>query len=242
MAKRRIEKKLEYGERGEAVLTKLDKSRARLEFASGKTCFLNNVVQGNPFEDEEANLPQYVPFGPMVVNKSIKVNATMNQDGTKAMFVVPSSGEYHVRFVEFASTEDVPCWTEKIGKGKRPYQYAFPILEITDGHWKGCRVRGVIYNNFGLDPDDNCLTIMGSGKGSDNLEDFCVSVGFEYWTVPYTENPLPLIQECALEKSEVFSIILVGGGIENYIPNLDDDAFEEPGSSLQNKVEEMLNE
>ncbi len=235
-----------YGDKGEAVVTKLDDNRIRLDFTETEKSYNFVVSQGNVFEeDSKANVPEHFPFKNMKIEKQIRVRATLNSDGSKVLYVNPYSGEYTVRFMKFQSPDEnsSPVMETLKGKSKNgkenTYQAFYPFLEITKGVWKGCRLRGNLYNNFGKDPDDAMLTIVGTGKGSDNLEDFLDACGVEYVSIPFSENPLPEIQKSAIEAGREFSVMLVNGWIENYVTGLDDDAFDD-GYPEEKEEHELL--
>lgn len=245
MAKKRVagEGNFEKGEGGEALITKLDDNRARVDFVESGKSYNIQVVVGNVYEDEKASMPEHFPFKAMAVNKSLKVRATLDKEGQRVLFVSPYSGEYRVKFTNFAGSTDEqkPAPEEKMGKGNRPYRVFGAILEIVEGRWKGCRLYSRLYANFGKDPEDGMLAVSGSGKGSDNLQDFLDACGVEYTTIPYSENPLPEIEEMAKAAERIFSVMIVGGWVENYVMGLEDDAFAE-ALAESNAVNEEVNE
>lgn len=216
---------LEYGKSGEASLVKLDENRARFDFADGESVTLQ-VKIGDIFEDKAATLPIYVPFKAMQAGKSIKVRCSFEKGDKRILFINPLSGELQVKFVRFQAPEgSEPVWIEKQGKGNRPYREAPVFVEVVDGRWKGCVIRARIFDNFALWEEDGFCTVRGEGTGSNNLRDFSDAVGFDYTTIPYSENLLPLIQKTALENAKTFSAVLVNGYVSNYVPGLDSDAF-----------------
>ena len=108
-------------------------------------------------------------------------------------------------------------------------------------------VRGRLFDNFGQDEDDGNTTIYFGKKGtsSQNLEDFCNCVEFEYWDTPFSENLLPEIQRTALENDNEFSVILVNGYIANWVVGMnEEDTFEQdfPEPSAPSPAEAMLDE
>lgn len=224
-AAKRESKKLEYGKSGIAKMVKLDANRARFDFEDGtEVPFI--VVQGNIWEDEKATLPEYVPFKIMKENAYINVRVSFEKGENKVLFINPSSGELRVKFDRFQAPEDsAPTWTEKKGKGDRPYRMTNPFLSVVDGRWKGCTIRAQIYDNFGLWQEDGNTTVYGEGTGSQNLRDFCDAVGFDYSNTPYSENLLPEIQKVAKELGNEFTIVLNNGYISTYVPAMQDDAF-----------------
>ena len=232
---------LEYGKSGEATLVKLDDNRARFDFSDGESVTLQ-VKLGNVFEDDNATLPEYVPFKVMKPNGALKVRCSFEKGEKKVLFINPLSGEQKVKFVRFQSPEgSEPVWTEKPGKKGKPYREANPFFEIVDGRWKGCIIRGRLFDNFGLWEEDGMTTVFGEGTGSQNLRDFCDCVGFPYYEVPFNENHLPEIQKLALSNDNEFSIVLVSGYISNYVPGLDDDAFGD-AMAESNKADAAVNE
>lgn len=235
---------LEYGKSGEAKLVKLDANKARFDFANGSKSVELRVVQGNIFEDENATLPDCVPFKAMKENSSLNVRVSFEKDEKRVLFINPWSGEMRVKFVRFQAPEgSAPSWTEKLGKGKKPYREANPFVEVIDGRWKGLIVRGRLFDNFGKDEEDGNTTIFFGSKGtsSENLEDFCTCVGFEYWETPYSENNLPEIQKVALENDNEFTILLVNGYISNWTPGMgDDEAFVDEQPTINESAESLL--
>ena len=178
----------------------------------------------------------------MQANKGIKVRCSFEKGDKRILFINPLSGELQVKFVRFQAPEgSEPVWIEKQGKGNRPYREAPVFVEVIDGRWKGCVIRGRIFDNFVLWEEDGLTTVRGEGTGSNNLRDFSDCVGFDYTTTPFSENLLPLIQKTALENEKIFSIVLVNGYISNYVPGLDADAFgdeyvDEPAPTSQEPV------
>lgn len=231
MAQKRTTRKsgIEYGKSGVGKLVKLDATRARMDFDDGVSVPFS-VVQGDVFENEKATLPTYVPFKAMKDNSPLNVRASFEKGDTRILFINPASGELRVKFSKFQAPEgSAPTWTEKQGVGNKLYREANPFVEVLEGRWKGLVVRGRVFDNFGIDTEDGKTTIFFGKKGtsSQNLEDFCACVGFEYWNTPYSENPLPQIQETAYQNENVFSIILVNGYIANWITGLnEEEAFE----------------
>lgn len=238
---KRESKKLEYGKSGIAKMVKLDATRARFDFEDG-TQVQFTVVQGNIWEDEKATLPEYVPFKVMKENGSLNVRVSFEKGDTKVLFINPSSGELKVKFDRFQAPEDsAPTWTEKKGKGDRPYREANPFFEVTDGRWKGCVIRSRLFDNFGLWEEDGLTTVYGEGTGSQNLRDFCDAVGFDYSNTPYSENHLPEIQRVAKENGNEFTIVLNNGYISTYVPSMQDDAFIDESDTVSNQeVNELL--
>lgn len=243
---------LEYGTSGDAKMVKLDDTRARFDFSDEtKKPVTLKVVQGDVFEEgSDATLPSYVPFKSMQPNKYLSVRVTFAKDDQKVLFINPLSGEQQVKFLKFQAPEgSEPTWTEKEGKGKnkdgskKTYREAYPFFEIVDGRWKGCTIRGRIFDNFGLWEEDGLTTVYGTGTGSENLRDFCECVGFEYWSTPFSENHLPEIQKVALENNKKFSLVLVNGYISNFVAGSDDDAFAdamEASNKAHDSVSELL--
>jgi len=236
MAQKRMERSnLEYGEKGEGKIVKLDAVRARIEFKQADGSFKSyniNVVPGNPFEEESATLPAYFPWSAMRAESSIPVRARLDASNSRVMSVNPLSGEFVVRFVGFKKVNDVAVMETKTGRGGKPYRSFTPFIEVMEGRWKGCRFIGTLYDNFGKDPEDGMTTILGSGTGSDNLADFMDCLGYEYWTKMYSENPLPAIEEAHLKAPRQFKIMVVNGWVSNYIPGFDEEIFgEEEGIS-----------
>ncbi len=231
MAQKRMERNsMEYGEKGEGKIVELDALRARVDFkqADGSFKAFNiNVVQGNPFEEETATLPSYFPWSAMRAESSIPVRARLDASNSRVMSVNPLSGEFVVRFVGFKKVNDVAVMETKQGRGGKPYRSFTPFLEVMEGRWKGCRFIGTLYDNFGKDPEDGMTTILGSGTGSDNLADFMDCLGYEYWTKPYSENPLPAIEAFTTQSPRQFKIMVVNGWVSNYIPGFDDEVFGE---------------
>lgn len=245
-AQKRTERKsgIEYGKGGTGKLVKLDASRARLDFDDGQSVAFQ-VVQGNVFEDEKATLPEYVPFKAMKENTALNVRASFEKGDKRILFINPASGEYRVNFVKFQAPEgSEPVWNEKPGKGGKTYREANPFVEIIDGRWRGCVIRGRLFDNFGQDEEDGNTTIYFGKKGtsSQNLEDFCACVGFEYWQTPYTENLLPEIQRVALENVNEFSIVLVNGYIANWVAGLNEDDVFEDAQPADSPAESLLEE
>ena len=240
-AAKRESKKLEYGKSGSAKMVKLDAIRARFDFEDG-TQVPFTVVQGNIWEDEKSTLPEYVPFKIMKESGSINVRVSFEKGDTKVLFINPSSGELKVKFDRFQAPEDsAPTWQEKEGKGKRPYREANPFFEVADGRWKGCVIRGRLFDNFGLWQEDGNTTVYGDGTGSQNLRDFCDAVGFDYSNTPYSENLLPEIQKVAKELGNEFTIVLNNGYISTYVPAMQDDAFLEENDPVSSpEVNDLL--
>lgn len=243
MAQKRMKRQstLSYGKSGEAFLVKLDESKARFDFADGESVTLK-VVLGNVFEDEKATLPEYVPFKKMSVNKKLKVRATFDEDEKKILFINPLSGEQQVKFVKFQAPEgSAPVWTEKQGKGGKTYREANPFFQIVEGNWKGCTVRGRLFDNFGADPEDGNTSIYFGSRGtsSQNLEDFCACVGYDYWEHEYNENLLPEIEKTALKNDNTFSLVLVNGWISSFNASFEEDAFGDEEEETGKEEEEL---
>jgi len=98
---------IEYGKSGEASLVKLDDKRARIDFHEGGNIELR-VVQGNVFEDENATLPEYVPFKAMAVNKSIPVRVSMEAGEKKVLFINSESlGELNRTCIRIESPREI---------------------------------------------------------------------------------------------------------------------------------------
>jgi len=240
-AAKRESKKLEYGKSGIAKMVKLDATRARFDFEDGSSVNFN-VIQGNIWEDEKANMPEYVPFKSMKDNAFVNVRVSFEKGEGKVLFINPTSGELKVKFDRFQAPEDsAPTWQEKEGKGKRPYREANPFFEVVDGRWKGCVIRGRLFDNFGLWEEDGNTTVYGEGTGSQNLRDFCDAVGFDYSNVPYSENLLPEIQRVAKENGNEFTLVLNNGYISTYVPAMQDDAFTDESDTVSNsEVNDLL--
>lgn len=239
-AAKRESKKLEYGKSGIAKMVKLDANRARFDFEDGSSVNFN-VVQGNIWEDETATLPEYVPFKVMKDNASVNVRVSFEKGDKKVLFINPSSGELKVKFDRFQAPEDsAPTWQEKEGKGKRPYREANPFFMVSDGRWKGCVIRGRLFDNFGLWEEDGNTTVYGEGTGSQNLRDFCDAVGFDYSNTPYSENLLPEIQKVAKELGNEFTIVLNNGYISTYVPAMQEDAFLSESDTVSDDTNELL--
>ena len=96
--------KFEKGERGLAMLTKLDGSRARLDFIESGNSFNIAVDQTG----ERPTLPANVPYGAMKLNGSIQVSATMAKNEPTVLFCNPASGEFKAKFLQFNSPENTP--------------------------------------------------------------------------------------------------------------------------------------
>lgn len=245
-AAKRESKKLEYGKSGIAKMVKLDANRARFDFEDGtQVSFV--VVQGNIWEDEKATLPEYFPWEKMTsFDKNpravVNVRVSFEKGDKKVLFVNPSSGELKVKFDRFQAPEDsAPTWQEKEGKGKRPYREANPFFEVVAGLWKGCIIRGRLFDHFGLWKEDGNTTVYGEGTGSQNLRDFCDAVGFDYSNTPYSENLLPEIQKVAKELGNEFTIVLNNGYISTYVPSMQDDAFTDEADTVSNpEVNDLL--
>ena len=240
-AAKRESKKLEYGKSGIAKMVKLDATRARFDFEDGSSVNFN-VIQGNIWEDEKANMPEYVPFKSMKDNAFVNVRVSFEKGEGKVLFINPTSGELKVKLDRFQAPEDsAPTWQEKEGKGKRPYREANPFFEVVDGRWKGCVIRGRLFDNFGLWEEDGNTTVYGEGTGSQNLRDFCDAVGFDYSNVPYSENLLPEIQRVAKENGNEFTLVLNNGYISTYVPAMQDDAFTDESDTVSNsEVNDLL--
>ena len=210
---------IEKGERGIATLTKLDGNRARIDFVDTGNSFNISVDQGG----ERPTLPAHVPFAAMKVNGAIQVSATMAKDEPTVLFCNPASGEFKVKFLQFNSPENTPPAPET-RQGKKPgstYRTFSMLSEVVDGRWKGAKLWSQLYANFGNSDGD--LAVSGAGTGSDNLQDFLdASCGSEWTTLKYSENPLPAIQKLAQDMVKVYSVVVVKGWVDKYIPDMPD--------------------
>jgi len=242
MAQRRTTRQsgIKYGKSGLGKLVKLDDARARIDFDDGQSVSLN-VVIGDIWENESATMPNYVPFKAMKPNSFLNVRVSLAEGDKRILFINPASGEMRVKFVKFQAPEgSEPTWAEKEGAGKKTYRETNPFVEVIEGRWKGLQIRGRLFDNFGKDDEDGNTTIYFGKKGtsSQNLEDFCVCVGFEYWNTPYSENLLPEIQRTALQNDNSFSIILVNGYIANWVSGLNEaDTFNDGNASSENTTQ-----
>lgn len=252
MAKRTTKKPtgLSYGTSGDAKLVKVDASKARIEFSSGKVVNLN-VVQGDVFEeDKKANLPGFVPFKSMKDGGFLNVRVSMEEGDGRVLFINPLSGQYTVKFIGFAVNPPdgfVPTWTEKENKWNKIQRVANPFFELTakGERWQGCKIRGRLVDKFGKDPEDGLTTIWEEEKGTHwkVLEDFCNCIGFEYWNEPFTENHLPKMQEVGLENENEFQVVFSNGYISTFIPPLAEDTFiDEVDETFPNPAEKLLDE
>lgn len=241
---------IEYGKNGIGKLVKLDANRARVDFDDGSSVPFT-VVQGNVFESENATLPDFVPFKAMKENTHLNVRVSFEKGDKRVLFINPASGELRVKFVKFQAPEgSEPSWSEKEGSyvdkvtgKKKTFREANPFIQIIDGRWKGGQIRGRLFDNFGQSQEDDNTTIYFGKKGtsSQNLEDFCSCVGFEYWLTPYSENLLPEIQRVALENDNEFSVVLVNGYIANWVAGLNDaETFVDETPTTTESAESLL--
>jgi hypothetical protein len=225
MAQRRVEvKSFETGERGEAVLVKVSDTKARVEFLESGNKYEVSVKQG-AYDDETTTIPEHVPFKKMKVGSTLRLSATMTQDGKRLLYASPWSGELQVKFVGFKAKEgEAPVPEEKVGKQNKPYRIFTPILEVVSGTWKGLQYRNNnLYDKF-VAHEDGMMAIGGSSESANNLSDFLDCIGVDISTIPFSENPLPEIQELALEANKEFSVIIVKGWIATYVAGLDVDS------------------
>lgn len=238
---------IEKGERGLATLTKLDGNRARLDFIETGNSFNVAVDQTG----ERPTLPANVPYGAMKLNGSIQVSATMAKDEPTVLFCNPASGEFKVKFLNFTAPENTPPSPEtRQGKKAGSTYRVFSILqEVIEGRWKGSKLWSQLYANFGN--SDGELAVSGAGSGSDNLQDFLdATCGGEWTTLSYSENPLPEIQKLAQSLKKEYSVMVVKGWVDKYIPAMQD-AFDdeyqdeevpEPGSLTKEEIHDALKE
>lgn len=245
MAQKRISIKsggIEKGEKGEARLIKVSPNKARIKFLESGNEYLIEVKQGD-YNTEGVTLPIHVPFSNIPFKNgqtsSISINATMSKDGKRVLYATPWSGEFEVKFVGFRAGKDQdPVPEVRQGKKGKPFSTFTPILEVVEGNWRGLRFYNSLYFNFGAD-ENGMLAITGGGEGSDNLADFGDCIGVDFNSIPYSENPLPEIQEKALEMGRTFTVMVVKGLIKSYIAGFNDEYVD---SVLEDVVEPEENE
>ena len=231
---------IEKGERGLAMLNKLDATRARLDFIDTGATYNVNVDQTG----ERPTLPSHVPFGAMKVGSAIQISATMAKDEPTVLFANPASGQFKVKFVQFVSPENQPPVPET-RQGKKAgstYRVFSMLMDIQEGRWKGGRLWAQLYANFGN--SDGELAVSGAGTGSDNLQDFLdASTGNEWTVLKFSENPLPEIQKLAQDLGKTFEVMIVKGWVDKFIPEFgSDDAFEDqeyPEEVVPSNVDEI---
>lgn len=241
----------EKGEFGEAYLIKVNGTKARVKFLATENEYLINVVQGN-YDEDGVTLPNHVPFLSIDPKSPLKVSATMTKesdpkspDKNRVLYCSPWSGTLsRAKFRGFktAGENQPPIAETKVGKGNKPYTICTPIIEIVGGDWKGLQYRNnnlLLGNSKGLFflPDENGMLGISSFEQAQQLVNFgdCVGGSYFFESIPFSENPLPEIQEKALELDREFDIQIVKGWIEEYIPpfNIDPDEYIEEETSVE---------
>lgn len=231
-AQKRIKgESIEKGEKGEARLIKVSANKARVKFLESGKEYPIEVKQGD-YDTEGVTLPNHVPFADIPLPKdgkasSINISATMTKDGKRVLYASPWSGEFEVKFIGFKAEENsAPVPDVHQGKKGKAFSTFTPILEVVEGGWKGLKYFNSLYLNFGAD-ENEMLAVTGGGEGSDNLADFGDCIGVDFNSIPYSENPLPEIQEKALEIGRTFKIVVVKGWIKSYLAGFSDDFVDE---------------
>lgn len=232
----------EKGRRGLAEVVRISATKLRVDFYPNEDLdqkaesFNVEVVR----DGENDTIPEYLPFGKLKDGQKFQASVTMNDGGNKILFAVPASGYFEAKFGKFITQNDeAPAWvTKKSKKGKKNYRDADCLLELTGGVWQGITIKeGVwlganyfyrIYDNLVAGEDGN-LAVAGSGTGSDNLADFLDAVidGGEH--IPYSENPLPALQDEAYALDRRFNVNVAKGWVVGIVKPLSLDDEEEIG-------------
>lgn len=242
------------GRRGVATLIKLSETNARIDFENipankgyaeqPAVSYELKVTYG-----EDGTIPDYIPLKKIKPNQKISLSATMSEDGSKILYAVPASGYFEAKFAQFVtkSADEPPVMETKQGK-KNSYRTFAALLEITGGQWnnlpikegvwKGAKYYHALYDNFAENADGG-LAVKGSGGGSDNLADFLDAVVGGGEQVPFSENPLPKLQETAYEMDTRFNINVAKGWIVSLVVPL---PLDEPIGFLEEEVPEALKE
>lgn len=161
---------------------------------------------------EKEDCPEYVKSGVFIVN--------LSGNGKKMYSIRPVTGIAKFRVKEFIAQKD-----PKTGKAKEPepklhngkygpYMTFSVSFEIVEGENKGMIVPG----SFPFDFIEGQEEIPGQGlqsvlnvkkkkdsKYNDALWEFLKATGIAKITLPYKENPLPMLQRYILKENRVFS-------------------------------------
>lgn len=192
------------GKRGVGSLVKLAGDKVRMDFEDGTE--IGVVISEETVPEILRKVLAKAPD-----NAKINVDITFDEAQTKIMFVKPLTGTYDFKFIKFWAAEGAkPTIEIKEGKGKKPYGQFSASLEIQKKTgskfdlWNGCRFSVFFFDSFGKDEDGNLL-VLSKGESSDFLNDFMDVIGAGSQTIPYSENPLPAIEEIALAEGRIFS-------------------------------------
>lgn len=192
------------GKRGVGSLVKLAGNKVRMDFEDETQIGI---------EVSEETVPEILRkvLAKMPDNAKISVDITFDEPQTKILFVKPLTGTYDFKFIKFWATEgQKPAIEQKKGKGNKPYGQFSASLEIqkktgsNSDNWHGVRFSVFFFDSFGKDEDGNLL-VLSKGDNSDFLSDFMDVIGLGNATIPYSENPLPAIEELAIAEGRIFS-------------------------------------
>lgn len=222
MATETIKRPSKYatGQNGLGTLVKLSDSTARFDFDGGGSFPLSFVFTG-----EGKNIPDFfVPMfsKKMPVNGSLQVKATLTADNAGLAFIHPANKQVKAKFLFFKGGEESsPVPFTKPGtnpKGGKPFApECSPTLEITEAPWKGCRLYFKLgYNVFGEGSNGTVALYDGTNtKFTDQnyakMKSFINAIGVDLSSVKWSENPLPQIQQLALEANKEFDVLIQNG-------------------------------
>lgn len=192
------------GKHGVGSLVRLSPTKARIDF--------DDKTQ-SPIEVSDETFPEILlnVFNKMPENAMISVDITLDTSGTRVMFARPLMGTFDFKFKKFYAPKDQkPAIEIKTGKGDKAYGQFSAVLEVQkktgakNNLWKGAQYSVFFFDAFGKDEDGNLL-VLSKGDNSDFLSDFLDAVGVGSQNIPYSENPLPTIEELALAEARIFS-------------------------------------
>jgi len=147
----------------------------------------------------------------------------------------PIKGVFRAKVQKFASKED-EAPMPKIYRRTNQYGHEYEveefvtILEIVDGEAKGATLTYNLPFKFDYDEEEidgnvkRTLQIAGRGKATDKLEEFLRVNGVWNKTLPYKDNPLPMLEKVILSEAKEFNVQVEKGWVSSiYASDLPDE-------------------
>ena len=142
-----------------------------------------------------------------------KHNVKLAEDKKSIVGFSPYSGQYPAKFIGFASKKDEPPAPKSNTSPKTGGTYLTftPRFEIVDGDYKGVEVAKRLYYNFM--EVDNTVALRGTGKSTEEVEEFFDSVIGQFDPPPWRDNILPGLQKLAFQAKRTILLTFKKGFI-----------------------------
>jgi len=223
------------------------------EFGIAKVSMINGNVKvemkstDGVYTIKKEDVPEYFPYKERAV---ILAHVTMSQDGQQMLYAAPARGDYDAKFTHIGNENEKPA------PQSNQYGQSFKVIfEIIQKGWAGAKLikwynlqeHKEGYNSYCLfkKNEDGNLAIDGFGQKYEELCDLFRATGISEIEIPYTENPLPNIQDAILSADKKFIIGLSLNTKSNYLDvmvqeNFDLDLSEDVGSEVEPTTGELL--